>query len=115
MSLYSLASKCCRVVRNKLALNYMIDRGQRALASYLGGGDLDGDDFNLILDVSSNPVIYTMLELAAAETPSDKSLRSRRIPGTHHRNEGNGVYHLRYSGLRNELCEPHSDFQIATR
>ncbi|KAG0699740.1 RdRP-domain-containing protein [Suillus ampliporus] len=24
--------------------------GQRALASYLGGGDLDGDDFNLILD-----------------------------------------------------------------
>ncbi|KAJ8589866.1 RdRP-domain-containing protein [Rhizopogon salebrosus TDB-379] len=25
-------------------------KGQRALASYLGGGDLDGDDFNLILD-----------------------------------------------------------------
>jgi RNA-dependent RNA polymerase len=27
-------------------------RGQRSLPSYLGGGDLDGDDYNLILDVS---------------------------------------------------------------
>jgi hypothetical protein len=33
-------------------LTYGFNRGQRALASYLGGGDLDGDDFNLILDVS---------------------------------------------------------------
>jgi RNA-dependent RNA polymerase len=28
-----------------------IGRGDRALSSCLGGGDLDGDDFNLILDV----------------------------------------------------------------
>ena len=30
----------------------LVDRGNRPLSSCLGGGDLDGDDFNLILDVS---------------------------------------------------------------
>ena len=29
-----------------------IFRGERSLPSCLGGGDLDGDDYNLILDVS---------------------------------------------------------------
>lgn len=32
--------------------------GQRALASCLGGGDLDGDDFNLILDPKLMPTSY---------------------------------------------------------
>lgn len=32
--------------------------GQRALASCLGGGDLDGDDFNLILDPKLMPTHY---------------------------------------------------------
>lgn len=35
-------------------------RGDRPLASCLGGGDLDGDDFNLILDVCQTfpPIIH---------------------------------------------------------
>lgn len=41
------------MIQNKGTLNYIIHRGERALASCLGGGDLDGDIFNLILDVSS--------------------------------------------------------------
>jgi hypothetical protein len=42
------------MIWNKATLNYIVDRGERALASCLGGGDLDGDIFNLILDVSQN-------------------------------------------------------------
>jgi RNA-dependent RNA polymerase len=54
MSLCFLASKSSLTVWNKAVLNYIVDRGERALASCLGGGDLDGDTFNLILDVRPN-------------------------------------------------------------
>lgn len=53
--------------------------GQRALASYLGGGDLDGDDFNLILDPkllpthSSEPGEYQALPIKTTPTPCDIS------------------------------------------
>jgi hypothetical protein len=44
---------------NKRTLTRIVDRGQRALASCLGGGDLDGDDFNLIRDVSPKILNHT--------------------------------------------------------
>jgi hypothetical protein len=49
---YFHASESLYWLGTKNTPNYNFDRGQRALASCLGGGDLDGDDFNLILDVS---------------------------------------------------------------
>ncbi|KAG1874208.1 RdRP-domain-containing protein [Suillus tomentosus] len=53
--------------------------GQRALASCLGGGDLDGDDFNLILDRKllpthyGEPGEYQALPIKRTEAPCDIS------------------------------------------
>lgn len=53
--------------------------GQRALASCLGGGDLDGDDFNLILDPKllpthyGQPGEYQALPIKRTEAPCDIS------------------------------------------
>ncbi|KAG2109648.1 RdRP-domain-containing protein [Suillus discolor] len=53
--------------------------GQRALASCLGGGDLDGDDFNLILDPKllpthyGEPGEYQALPIKRTEAPCDIS------------------------------------------
>lgn len=53
MSLYSLASKhpfFSEIHHNRAE---SVCRGRRSLPSCLGGGDLDGDDYNIILDVSA--------------------------------------------------------------
>jgi len=108
---YFHASKPRLMTSNNAMLNYIVDRGQRALSSYLGGGDLDGDDFNLILDVSSNHVTYPfMSEHSAAKTATKEMLRTRRIRGIAHQNDRPRMWHLRCCGLRIRLCESHSDF-----
>lgn len=64
---------------------HIVDRGQRALASCLGGGDLDGDDFNLILDVSPNFLIHSAcFEHYAAEATANALRRTRRVSSITH-------------------------------
>lgn len=51
------------------AVNYLLTydyRGTRSLPSCLGGGDLDGDEYNLILDVSL-PRISSMQNVHSAD------------------------------------------------
>src|SRR6267154_449588 len=101
MSLYFHASKLCQLAWNKGTLNHIVDRGQRALASCLGGGDLDGDIFNLILDVSSKFLVHSfMLEHSAAETATSETPRTRRIHESAKQNDTKEVWHLRCRGLR---------------
>lgn len=51
----------------------LIDRGDRALSSCLGGGDMDGDDFNVILDVSFSFLVrcFSAQSLVAGSDPPD--------------------------------------------
>lgn len=58
----------------------MAPRGDRSLPSCLGGGDLDGDDFNLILDVGHDDFFVHIMQLTPQAPPTTHaSIFSRGI------------------------------------
>ena len=98
------------LVLEQRALNYNFDRGQRALASCLGGGDLDGDDFNLILDVSYFLMHPFMSDRPAAGSTASELLPAWRIPVIAHQEDRSHMWHQRCRGLRFRLCGSHLPF-----